>query len=220
MKKEVPIYSEEEIINIALEELKNPRFTFTKDVLDTHEFVLDEMNRPKIKRIGYSFSKKNALVYFSIKGYPYYFVIRVLLRPELRVLGMGLTPSIEMKYCLVLDDKDKKVELKKIDFLNSADFEIEEHDDGLMLNPIKETAYKFLEKLYLFADVIKKYKKELIQIQKKFCNNSYILIENHCYCNITQAPDLPKDVLRLFSELNIDLVFLNHTYGPIIDLHA
>ena len=89
MKKEVPIFTEEEIIKTALEEIKNPRFTETKDVLDTHEFVLDEMNRPKVKRIGYSFCKKNALVYFSFKDCSYYFRVKVLLKRAVLVVAFG-----------------------------------------------------------------------------------------------------------------------------------
>ena len=221
MKKETPVYSEEEILNIALEELKNPRLTETKNVLDTHEFVLDEMNRPKVKRIGYSFCKKNALVYFSIKDCSYYFRVKVLLKPEIEVIDFGITPGIKMRYCLVLDNKNKKVELKKFDLLNNADFEIEELDEVLILNPIKETAYEFLEKLYLFADVMKKYKMELIQMQKEFCNNSYILIENYNYYkNITNTTEIPRDVLRLFSALNIDVGFSYNMDGPIINLYA
>jgi hypothetical protein len=88
---------EQEIRDVAIAEVRDPKFALTTQFLTVNKVVFKE-NTPFIEDIILKEEEKVAEVYFPIEGEHYYFVVFIDLKPQPSVRWMSMLPGASVYF--------------------------------------------------------------------------------------------------------------------------
>ncbi len=203
------------IAQIAIEEVFNPSFELTKQLLSVNKVEMDG-GSPRIKDIIISEDKSMAEVYFPIIDEEYYFVIYIDLMPKisLKFMGMSAGCKVELFVCSDTEELDKMIELLQVTphrswskgekkfHSNGINYSINKNS-GFVYSPIEKTTGEVEDKLDYLLDELIQVKDKIVELHK--VAEVEIQITYYGYKDQMWGINLKPRTIQRLSELGVSL---------------
>lgn len=211
-----------EFIKIAIEELLNKRFDFTKQFLLVHQIVI-ENELPIISRIAIETDNNHAAVYFSVKDEKFFFVIYLQIQPNIQVKFVNVENAHRVYFTATSRTKtyQEMLSLLNLDPLegysigNRKNFIGKSHDHSrIIFEPIKNQAYDLNHKLYILLEALNLDKQNVINLAQ--LSNAYISIHRYQYVSGHAGINFPQNIIQQLSDLKLSIDIDSYVVGNLM----
>lgn len=211
---------DEKIINIEIEEILNPTFAFTKQLLEVNKIVFHE-GCPLIARLDRDDEDDGTIIaYFKVENEDYFFAVYLDTVPEVKVRWVGMEAGNSV-YIIVRSEVMTSEELIAIAGVtpnkkwNKGDFinKYRTHDDsGFIFEPNPEKADELENKIAKILKLIEPQKNNFINLAQ--VANVGLQLSYYGYQGQMWGWNITPDVLKKLAELNIWVDLDLYASGP------
>ncbi|MBI5414452.1 DUF4279 domain-containing protein [Candidatus Peregrinibacteria bacterium] len=204
------------ILEKAIEEIKERCFGTTQQYLSVLK-IKYENDQPVISKL--EIREKEAIVYFEIEKERFFFTVYLDTQPEISVRWIDITPGIRIylraiSYDRNTDDLISCTKIKPSEVVNMGDQlrygkGMTSKFHAITIEPDKELAGSFEEKLKNFVNILEKDAKGIIKLTKisEVCIQvvPYYYIGNGCIGGFYFEPQIIKRLGKLNLKIDFDM---------------
>ncbi|WP_299437746.1 DUF4279 domain-containing protein [uncultured Aquimarina sp.] len=207
-----------ELIRKAISEIENPTFGTTEQYIEVLNIEI-ENGKPKVERVDFESFEETNVVYFSIKGEPFFLSV-YFCKENNEITNVGIENGNQVSLTatsenLTFEQLSGLTNLKGFSGWSVND--IRKTGKGnysfsrLSFEPIKNRAYDLDSKLKLLLTDLEKDVAGIRKLVEKA--NVYISVHNQQYIDGNKGIHLDRETINRISELNLAIDFDQYVFG-------
>ena len=213
---------DQKYIDLAIDEILNPKFETTKQYLEVCELEYQN-GKPKIARINKEYFEDKVAIYFQVKDEKYFIEVHLTSKPKIEVdfvwtesgHKVYLTATSKTKSFQELSSYINLSPLKGWSIGERENFKGKDHDfSRISYEPIENLAYGLDEKLELLLKDLEKNAEGVIELTK----NAYtcIAVCKYQYISGNAGIGFQIETINRLNKLNLGIDIDTYIYGNAI----